>query len=351
MRKKLTFFTLVLLAVFIISNVSLEGMGKNARRPAIVAGADNVCTLQRTDNDWEGTWYWIVGTPGNATNLTGVTALGLLEAFSDVKDQAYLDAAQDAADFIRAHLGAGATGTQHHTRTTAPDIIFLHRLSEVTGDDLYAARADLEWDNLTALWPTAGDLDTLFRTIGRRSAWDIAFFLEAAFLSDDTTWANQAAAILADTTDVFYYGGDTWWYALNLAGVVRALVGCGYYSQYPDQVIDLLNELIVLVDADNGVDGWVQDSAYAVLALNTVGGAARAYANNLGRWLARQQQDNGGWMEGEYEYPEVDGEAVRALSSTIGANITLDGFEPGLVVKSSWRRSGNAKSAKPFNGN
>lgn len=356
MSKKLTFFALFLLAVFIISSVSLEGIGKNARRPAIVAGAERVVDLQRTDLGWEGTWYWIVGTSGNATNLTGVTALGLLEAFRDVKDPVYLGAAELAATFIKTHLGAGATGAQYHVRTTAPDIVFLHRLSEVTGDSSYATRATSEWNNLKSFWPTAGHLDSLFHTINRPSTWDIAFFLEAAHMSGDTEWADDTAVILADFDDSFYYG-DTGWYALNVAGAVRALVGCGYYSDYPEEIISLLNCLIGLVDADNGVGGWVQDSAYAILALNTVGGAARPYANSLGRWLARRQDDSGGWLEPyklDYaEFPEVDGEAVRALSSTIGANVTLDGFEPGLVMNSSWRKSINnaISSATPFNDN
>jgi len=227
--------------------------------------------------------------------------------------------------------------------------VFLHRLSEVTGDPSYATRASLEWSNLATYWPTADDLDSLFRAINRPSTWDIAFFLEAAHLSGDTVWADQAAAILANTDDDFYYG-DTWWYALNVSGAVRALVGCGYASQYNSQVVDLLGQLIGLVDGENGVDGYIQDTAYAVLAFNTVGGAARQYANELGRWLATQQEESGGWMEAGDEYPEIDGEAVRALASTIGTNVTLDGFQPGLAMNSSWRRAATAQAAIPFNG-
>ncbi|NIO84617.1 MAG: hypothetical protein GTN53_29230 [Candidatus Aminicenantes bacterium] len=336
--------------IFLVVNVSVANEEKNARRPAILTGANRVVDLQRTDTGWEGTWYWYVGSTYNATNLTGVTALGLLEAFRDVKDPVYLDAAVDAAGFIMAHLGAGATGTQYHVRTTAPDIVFLQRLSEVTGDMSYAVRATLEWNNLKSFWPTAGDLDALFRAINRRSAWDIAFFMEAAHLSGDLTWADQAAAILADTSDTFYYGTDTWWYALNLGGAIRALVGCGCYVQYQDSILFLLNELIGLCDEVNGVGGYFQDTAYAVLAFNTVGGAARSYANELGRWLASQQDLYGGWIEAGYEYPEVDGEAVRALSFTIGSNVALDGIKPGKVMNSSWRRLIPDKVALPFNG-
>ena len=307
--------------------------------------------LQRTDAGWEGTWYWYVGSTGNATNLTGVTALGLLEAYRDTKDTAYLNAAIGAADFIQTHLGIGASGTQYHVRTTAPDIVFLHRLSEVTGDSSYANRATSEWTNITNSYPTAADLDGLFKAINRRSAWDIAFFLEAAYLSGDMTWADDAAAILANTSDPFYYGTDTWWYALNVAGAIRALVGCGYGGTHYESVVYLLSELISLADGEYGVGGWVQDTAYAVMAFNTVGGAGRQYANDLGRWLARQQKESGGWLEAGDEYPEADGEALRALASTIGTNVTLDGFQPGSTMNSSWRKAAApGQAAIPFNG-
>lgn len=348
--KRIFIITLSILLVMVVTAPMALGAG-NARRPAIIDGANRVVDLQRTDSGWEGTWYWYVGSTYNATNLTGITALGLLEAYRDTKDEAYLDAAIGAADFIQTHLGAGAEGTQHHVRTTAPDIVFLHYLSEVTGDGAYASRAITEWDNLiTSFWPTAGDLDALFRSNNRPSTWDIAFFLEAAYLSGDETWADDAAAILADTDDDFYYG-DTWWYALNVAGSIRALAGCGYSGTYYDELVYLLGQLISLVDDDIGVGGYIQDTAYAVLAFSTIGGAARKYGNDLARWLANNQDTSGGWTEAsDDEYPEVDGEAVRALATTIGANNTLDGFEPGIPMNSSWIKEATGQTAMPFAG-
>jgi hypothetical protein len=349
--KKRVFIALVVMTV-LTATTSVVWAGGNARRPAIEAGAGRVVELQRTDAGWEGTWYWYVDSTYDATNLTGVTALGLLEAYRDTKDPAYLDAAIGAADFIQTHLGEGAEpGQQYHARTTAPDIVFLHRLSEVTGDSSYASRATLEWTNITTSYPTAGDLDALFRAINRRSAWDMAFFLEAAYLSGDMTWADAAATILANTEDDFYYGTDTWWYALNVAGTIRALVGCGYTDLYYDSLVELYGQLVSLCDDENGVGGYVQDTAYAVMAFSTVGGPARQYANDLGRWLASQQEESGGWIEAGDEYPEIDGEAVRALASTIGTNVTLDGFQPGSTLNSSWRRAAApGQAAIPFNG-
>ncbi|MFW9817913.1 MAG: hypothetical protein ACFFEW_18535, partial [Candidatus Thorarchaeota archaeon] len=187
MKKHLWVSLFVVILLSLLTTTALAG--GNARRPAIISSANRVVELQRTDSGWEGTWYWYVGSTYNATNLTGVTALGLLEAYNDTNDAGYLDAAISAANFIQVHLGAGATGTQYYVRTTAPDVVFLHRLGQVTGDPSYSSRAILEWNNIKTEYPSAASLDALFRSINRRSAWDIAFFLEAAYLSGDSTWA------------------------------------------------------------------------------------------------------------------------------------------------------------------
>lgn len=103
MRIKLTVaISLLVLLTVLVSTVGAAG---NSRMSAIRSGADRVVDLQRIDAGWEGTWYWYVGSTYNATNLTGVTALGLLEAYQDTKDTAYLDAATDVADFIQLTWG------------------------------------------------------------------------------------------------------------------------------------------------------------------------------------------------------------------------------------------------------
>jgi hypothetical protein len=56
------------------------------------------------------------------------------------------------------------------------------------------------------------------------------------------------------------------------------------------------------------------------------------------------------WVEDGLEYPEVDGAAVRALPSTIGTDVTLDGFQQGTAAKSSWIREVAGERAIPFNG-
>jgi len=350
MNKKLSVLTVIGLGALMAVNIHPALAEKSARLLAVRAGADRVVELQRTDPSWEGTWYWYVGSNNDATNLTGVTALGLLEAFRDVRDPVYKEASKNAADFILEHLGLSATGTQHHMRCTAPDVVFLHKLSKFTHYPYYRYRATVEWYNLTTFWPTAGDLDALFRSIDRRSVWDIAFYLEAAHFSGDTVWADGAAEILADYDDTFYYGTDTWWYALNIAGAIRALVGCGYYNEYRNEVTYFLNELIGLIDKENGINESIQDTAYAVLAFRTVRRPMQKYGHTLACWLARQQVESGGWLEGGSEYPEVNGEAVRALASTIGCNITLKGSKTALAMKALREGMQSREIAFPFNG-
>ena len=248
------------------------------------------------------------------------------------------------------HLGSHATGLLHYPRLTAPDVVFLHRLSQLTGDPVYSGRATLEWENILVSYPHAVDLDNRFRAINRPSTWDIAFFLEAAYLSNDIEWANDAAEILASTSDDFYYG-ETGWYALNVGASIRALVDCGYAQDYHGAVVYLLDELVGLSDKDNGIDGWIQDTAYGVLAFRSVGGAGHQYANELARWIARNQDQSGGWIEDGDEYPEIDGEAVRALASTIGKNVAVQGWDIRKNIKSSWRKTvkeGEGKIVKPF---
>ncbi len=107
----------VTIIVIILLAITASGAlaGSKARRPAILASADRVVELQRTDTGWDGTWYWYVGSTYNATNLTGATALGLLEAYNDTKDEAYLDAAKDAAQLYHGRTWEQAQPHSHHT--------------------------------------------------------------------------------------------------------------------------------------------------------------------------------------------------------------------------------------------
>jgi hypothetical protein len=102
---------------------------------------------------------------------------------------------------------------------------------------------------------------------------------------------------------------------------------------YDDAVVNLLGSLIPLADDEDGVGGYVQDTACAVLAFNSVGGAARR-ANDMGRWFASKQAASGGWIELDgREYPEVDGEALSTSLRLAPTSLWM--AEPGLALSSS----------------
>ena len=93
----------LLVAVLDISSADAQ------RVPAIDAGVDRLAELQRDDPltpDWNGTSFWFVGNMADVTNLTGVTALGALEAYRHRKDPVAKQVIDNAAMFLLEHLGA-----------------------------------------------------------------------------------------------------------------------------------------------------------------------------------------------------------------------------------------------------
>lgn len=299
--------------------------------------ANRLVKLRRTVAPWNDTWYWTVGGNDDAANLTGVTALGLIEANVLTRNRTFLATSILAARFIMAHLGSGATGQVLASRLSGPDIVFLNRLSNATGNRAYSARAKAEWKNIKTVtgFETATDMDAYFKSINRRLAWDIAFFLEAAYQSGDIQWANTAAAVLANTSDPFYYDKadpNNVYYALNTASALRALRGC-YFRKYPAAITTLTSRLVQLVDRKNGVNGRIQDTAYAAQAFKKCN--MISYTLFLNRWLGLQQEPNGAWIEADgIEYPQVDGEALRAMCLSILTPVTQSAEPPRLKASS-----------------
>jgi hypothetical protein len=253
-----------------------------------------------------------------------------------------------AASFVLEHLGTDATGVQHHVRMTAPDIIFLYDFGELDDAADLIERACDEWTNIKTLWPTAGDLDAFFRSSNRASIWDLAFFMEAASPCDDDVWADAAAAIIADVDDSFYYNTTGIWYVLNVAAAIRSLAGEGYGSLYQAQVRELLGVLVGFAQAGDGVNGAIQETAYAVMAFKTVGFSMNRHANGLARWLSDMQEEGGGWLESDdNEYAEINGEAVRAMAMTIGRG-KVPGVKSNIPPKLIATLNGKRQGQPPF---
>jgi hypothetical protein len=289
-------------------------------RVALAAGAERLCALQRTDAGWEGSWRRYVGSNLSATNTVGLSALGLVEAFKVLHDESLLSCARGAAAFAIAHLGAGATPPPYHPRFTGADLLLLHRLHQVTGDEGYRIRAADEWRNIRSYFyfASALELHRFFQKIERQmGAWDLSFYLEAADLSGDTAWADGAAAVLADTLGGLYGERTNEYRVLNIAAAVRALSGQGYGAIHRADVEALSGALVEAVEAE-ALGPSIQDTAHVALALLSAGQASRATAGRLARILVARQEPWGGWMSAGVQYPHVVAEALWALATYRG---------------------------------
>lgn len=321
MKKGIVICCGILVLVFGISTFAFAG-GSVA---AIEAGADRLVELQRTDGIWTGTWDWYPGAGYNIINLTGMVAIGLLEAFQRTKDPAHLEAAEKSASFIMTRIGVGATGDpKFNFGWPATDLIFIYRLGVATANVGYISRALVEWEYIKKTYPDANSVDVVLRNSNNPNVFDFAFYMEAAYLVGDYEWAEEAAAIIANIEDDFYYGEGAYWYRLNISAAIRSLVYCGYSKQYQSEIVELINILFEMCDGD-GIGGDIEETAYAIMALRSVGGAVHSYTNELGRWLEGQQETNGGWLKDDgKEYPKINSEALQALASTMNPEFTGD---------------------------
>lgn len=322
--------TIYAFALFLGGTLASHAVIAASPMVAAPSAINRIDALQIDTGTYEGTWCFYHTLPADTgvacevTNLTGVTALGLVEAARDGNPDARRSASlQGAARFITDHLGTYADDTQLHERPTAFDIIFLHRFGELVSDASYKSRAIAEWDDaIKATYPNAQSLYDLFVAISRPSFWDLVAFGEAAYLSGDDKWADEVADLLADPDHPWYE--DSTWGPLNTSYALYFLSSYGYagngYAETAEQLLLKLRGWLGR-NCNSGLRGSVQETAYSVMAFRTVGGPLRFCANSLARWLASEQQPNGGWDLGGYEIPEVDGEALRAMMSTLGNNI------------------------------
>lgn len=325
---------------------------------ALARGAERLLALQRGDLGWEGSWRRYVGSGYASTNTVGLSALGLVEAYKVLRYESLLEGARRAAAFTMAHLGGGAVGAPYHPRFTGADLLLLHRLHELTGDEGYRSRAADEWRNIRGYFyfGSADELHRFFQKIDRKAgAWDLAFYLEAADLAGDITWADGVATVLSQVLGGMYADANNDYRALNLAATVRALAGQGYGGIHRQRLELLTGALVEQVEA-GGASLSVQDTAQALLAFSAAGTAWRGLTGRLVYWLCLRQETWGGWMEEGVQYPHVVGEVLWALGVYLGRRGTRDRgpappLDPTLTRDGArWRTSGQREPVAPFDG-
>src|SRR5262249_15022342 len=140
-------------------------------------------------------------------NTVGVTALGLLAAYTRTSDASFLTSAIAAGNYLVSVANAALAQTPP-TLPFSQDVEFLMELSQLTGNAQYSTTAQNWFQAVTTQYANAADrVDALLagrdaqhlRTLG---AWDTASLVRAAKAVGNVTYATAAAArIVARSSD------------------------------------------------------------------------------------------------------------------------------------------------------
>ena len=344
MKKKI--FNVLLAVVMVCSfslvmampAVAIDGTVPH-RVEAITLTADRLVDLQGTDGGWD----WVVTgltvhseVYPSPSNLFGVTALGLINAYQVNAGETYYDATLKTAD----HLKTLSRAINSSVRFQTFDYRFLVEFSALSGDTSYVAHALSEWNwvkaNVASFYAD-GNQETIYNfwaTSGGASpgfaAWQASDAGLAALAMGDESWAENMVAVLAPhlteitNTDIYRFIG--WGHTLEFLNAVDPVT-------YNTQITSLISNLTGSQNADgswgNGenAEGYSQDVAYAIMGLVAVGEGSVAQAG--ADWLVTNQGYNsieGGWNNStnNEEYSESDSEALQALVATL-APVTIDG--------------------------
>jgi len=337
--------------------------------------------LQNVDGGWPFQFGSNVCGANHAScsNTIGTTGLGLLAAYVRFNDPQLLTAAQLAGDLLVAKANA-ALLLSSPPSPVSRDVEFLVGLANLTQASnptraqTYATAAS-RWFNVTITkFPNAADqVDSFIAkrdAQGLRSlaAWDTASYIRAAKavnLPDRAiAAANRIVAREADWKDVdpshrfdrcanpsgCGQPGNLLSYDYTIIGEGSLLWGIHDLAGFDTKVAEYRDFLIRQQDPEGSWDaGDLQMTSFVSMGLAAVGGVAAnaAIVSAANYFLAHQFPANGvgGWpaegsaIDPSDEFPEVDGEIVRAMatvfSTPTGANIAVVPSQLSTVTFSS----------------
>ncbi|MEM2130134.1 MAG: right-handed parallel beta-helix repeat-containing protein [Candidatus Bathyarchaeia archaeon] len=295
---------------------------------ALIKTADRLVMLQSaTDYGWD----WVVtgltshSSNPSAVNLYGVTALGLLDAYQLTGNSAYFNAAKAVADYL-VSLGSSRTHYQF-------DLEFLIIFAEISGDGSYYTFALNVWAWMKANVDRYADghqvdlYNYYYDRYGGShggATWATGDWAIAALELGDNEWAKNMTDVIAanytkmepDPQEYQYVG---WGKALKAFKAVNP-------TAYADEIADIVGILETRQQPDGSFTGWIQDEAYLIMGLVSVG--KMEMAKNASIWLINNQGYDtivGGWkLPDGNEYSEVTSEAGQAIFRVIQAIGTVD---------------------------
>jgi hypothetical protein len=303
-----------------------------ANASTAIKAADRLVALQSSSSsdagwDWNVTGLTAHSGSASATNIYGVTALGLLEAYKLTGNSSYLDAAKKVADAIVAGKSQRADGS-----IRSPDYRFLVEYGIISGDSTYISYARSKWYSDCANVAYYASPEAMYNHLATTwvddtgiDVWELSNFGLSAFAVKDMNWTNEAADVVASYS-LTINGSDEcrfvgWGNALRFLCTVNATK----YSTEIASLVSLLESKQLSNGSWKSANGDTQDTAYAIMGLNAAG--AIDSAKRGVEWLVTTQQSNGGWIVSDgSEYSEVDSEAIQALPITL-TQVTLLPYE------------------------
>jgi hypothetical protein len=294
-------------------------------------GGDRLTALQNNDGAWD--WPLTDNNPatGSASNTLAPTVMGLAKAYKQTGNASYLTALTKAGNFLlsKSNFAAvdgymaveldsvfGVTTYSNHVKTN-----FYDKLANGT----YYRTKDSTYYNTS-------DYAAMIRnnragSQANMGAWDIGMALYAAKMigADIKPWVAAAQAEIDELNT------DNNYDVIGLTGAILGLAAAG--EDYDPTAgsfasasnISNLADMLAALQISNGAFTWnanyvsvtnesVQETAYAILALQAVGGydSEIAAAQN---YLTSVQLATGGWENygGDGENNELTAEALWAI--------------------------------------
>jgi hypothetical protein len=346
-RKLLIFAAIALLALMLCSQ-TVGATTQSQYITAIKKTADRLVALQSvppgppTPADYG--WDWVVtgltshtASP-SATNLYGVTALGLIYAYQETGTSAYLAAAKKTADFMKyGNPSAGDfwNGRGSYSWGYSSDYRFLMTYSAVSGDPSYRTYALAAWawqkanvpryadGSQSILWSHFAD-QWIGTGMYGAGAWGTSDWVLAALQMGDTTWAQHMAAVIhANMTKIIANVNSNDYAEMGMGSALQCLVTLDPIT-YASDIAGLRTKLDSLQLPDGSWDfgstpGDPQTTAYVVMGLVKAGDFTAA--SKGADWLVTNQMTNGGWNESPDENSEPDSEAMQALTATVSLSV------------------------------
>jgi hypothetical protein len=297
---------------------------------AVTKVADRLVALQSATDygwDWDITGLTSHSANPSAGNIYGVTALELLDAYRLTRSATYFAAAKTVADYL-VSLGSA----RYHYNF---DLEFLIEFAEISGDTSYKNFASDVWTWIKANRPEFADGVTLYNWYYNTrypnshggAVWGTGDWAIAALKLGDTAWAVDMANVIADNYTKIVLGTDPYGYEYVGWGKALKAFHAVNPAAFANEIADIVSILTPLQQADGSFTGWVQDEAYVIMGLVSVGEISMA--EKAAEWLVENQGYDtivGGWkLPDGKEYSEVTSEAGQAIFSVIQAKRAVVG--------------------------